>query len=124
VGILGLKACEIAYTQCGQWLDELCELLAVNHKLIKDFMAANLPMITVFPLEGTYLQWLDFRPLGLDYKALEEFMVHDAQWILDEGALFGTEGQGFERVNIACPTAVLQEALDRLLKALKAKKLV
>ncbi|MDR3247723.1 MAG: pyridoxal phosphate-dependent aminotransferase [Treponema sp.] len=123
VGILGLKACEIAYTQCDQWLDELCELLAANHKLIKDFMAANLPKITVFPLEGTYLQWLDFRALGLDFKALEELMINDAEWFLDEGAMFGTEGQGFERVNIACPTSVLQEALDRLLKALKARKL-
>jgi putative C-S lyase len=123
LGILGQKACEIAYTQCDKWLDELIQLIAANHRLIVDFMAKNLPMIKVFPLEGTYLQWMDFRPLGLDYKALEEFMINDAEWFLDEGAVFGAEGRGFERINIACPTAVLEEALERLLKALKVRKL-
>jgi putative C-S lyase len=123
LGILGQKACEIAYTQCDAWLDELIRLITVNRRVIADFMAKNLPMIRVFPLEGTYLQWLDFRPLGLDYKALEEFMVRDAEWFLDEGAVFGAEGQGFERINIACPTAVLKEALERLFKALKIRKL-
>ncbi|MDR2053721.1 MAG: pyridoxal phosphate-dependent aminotransferase [Treponema sp.] len=123
-GILGLRACEIAYTQCGGWLDELLEVIASNYRLLKDFMAQNLPMITVFPLEGTYLVWMDFRALGLDYKALEEFMIHDAELFLDEGAVFGAEGRGFERINIACPAAVLEEALERLLKALKGRNLV
>jgi len=122
IGILGQKACEIAYTQCDAWLDELIRLITVNHRVIVDFMAKNLPMIKVFPLEGTYLQWLDFRPLGLDYRALEEFMIKDAEWFLDEGAVFGVEGRGFERINIACPTAVLEEALERLLKALRLRK--
>jgi putative C-S lyase len=123
-GILGLKACEIAYTQCEGWLDELLLVIAANYRLLLDFMAKNLPMIRVSPLEGTYLLWMDFRPLGLDYKALEEFMIHDAEMFLDEGALFGPEGRGFERINIACPSAVLEEALERLLKALKRRNLV
>ncbi|MDR2742233.1 MAG: pyridoxal phosphate-dependent aminotransferase [Treponema sp.] len=123
-GVLGLKACEIAYTQCGGWLDELLEVIASNYQFLKGFMEQNLPMIRVFPLEGTYLVWMDFRALGLDYKALEEFMIHDAELFLDEGAMFGAEGRGFERINIACPAAVLEEALERLLKALKRRNLV
>ncbi|MDR0386678.1 MAG: pyridoxal phosphate-dependent aminotransferase [Treponema sp.] len=123
-GVLGLKTCEIAYTQCEGWLDELLGVIAANYRLLADFMAKNLPMITVFPLEGTYLAWMDFRALGLDYKALEEFMIRDAEMFLDEGVMFGTEGRGFERINIACPAAVLEEALERLLKALKRRNLV
>jgi putative C-S lyase len=122
-GVLGLKTCEIAYTQCEGWLDELLQVVAANYRLLKDFMGKNLPMIDVFPLEGTYLAWMDFRALGLDYKALEEFMIHDAELFLDEGAMFGIEGRGFERMNIACPSAVLEEALERLLKALKRRNL-
>ncbi|MDR0376228.1 MAG: pyridoxal phosphate-dependent aminotransferase [Spirochaetaceae bacterium] len=123
-GVLGLKACEIAYTRCEAWLDELLLVIAANYRLLKNFMEKHLPRIRVFPLEGTYLVWLDFRDLGLDYKALEEFMVHDAELFLDEGAMFGPEGRGFERINLACPAAVLEEALERLLKALKRRALV
>jgi bifunctional pyridoxal-dependent enzyme with beta-cystathionase and maltose regulon repressor activities len=120
---IGLKACEIAYTQCEAWLEELRLVIAANHRLVADFMAKNLPMIKVFPLEGTYLQWLDFRPFGMDCRELERFMINDAQWFTDEGAMFGEEGRGFERVNIACPGAVLEEALERLLRALRSQKL-
>jgi putative C-S lyase len=123
-GVLGIKTCEIAYTQCEGWLDELLQVIAANYRLLSDFVAKNLPMITVFPLEGTYLVWMDFRALALDYKALEEFMIHDAELFLDEGAMFGSEGRGFERINIACPSFVLEEALERLLKALKRRNLV
>jgi putative C-S lyase len=122
-GVLGLKACETAYTRCGGWLDELLEVIASNYRLLKGFMERHLPAIRVFPLEGTYLAWLDFRALGLDYKALEKFMIHDAELFLDEGAMFGEEGRGFERINIACPAAVLEEALERLLKALRRRNL-
>ncbi|WOC32621.1 MULTISPECIES: MalY/PatB family protein [Caproicibacterium] len=119
VGILGLKACQIAYTECDEWLRQLCELLQQNHELVRDFMAQNLPQVKVFPLEGTYLQWMDFRGLGMDYRELETFMQQKAEWFLDEGYVFGKEGRGFERLNLACPTAVLQEALERLLDALQ-----
>jgi putative C-S lyase len=124
IGNLGLKACELAYTKAEGWLDELLQLLKTNHELVKDYCARHIPKITVFPLEGTYLQWLDFRAFGMDYHELEQFMIGEADWFLDEGAMFGEEGRGFERVNIACPTKVLEEALDRLRSALQARKLI
>jgi bifunctional pyridoxal-dependent enzyme with beta-cystathionase and maltose regulon repressor activities len=124
VNNLGLKACELAYTRAEGWLDELLQLLKTNHELIKAYCAKHIPKITVFPLEGTYLQWLDFRAFGMDYQELERFMINEAEWFLDEGAMFGEEGRGFERVNIACPTAVLEEALDRLRRALQSRNLI
>ncbi len=119
LNIFGYKACEIAYNECEDWLDELINILYENKKLVEDFMKTNLPEIKVINLEGTYLQWLDFRTLEHDHKALEKFMHTEAQVFLDEGYIFGDEGQGFERINLACPKDVLKEALDRLLEAVK-----
>ena len=112
--ILGYRACEIAYTQCEDWLDELLVVLDQNRKLVQTFFAQHFPQVTAFELEGTYLQWLDFRKLGLSYQALEKFMADEALLFTDEGYLFGETGQGFERINLACPTWVLEKALNRL----------
>lgn len=119
LNILGYKACEIAYNHCEKWLNELIDILAVNKKLVEDFVETNIPEVKVIPLEGTYLQWLDFRNLENDYKKLEQFMQNQAQLFLDEGYIFGTGGQGFERINLACPTNALESALNRLLEAIK-----
>jgi putative C-S lyase len=122
VGSLGLKACELAYTRCAPWLDELRQVLRQNYDYLKDYCARHMPRIKVYPLEGTYLAWLDFRALGLDCQSLEQFMINEADWFTDEGHLFGAEGDGFERINIACPPGVLEEAMERLRKALAARR--
>ncbi|MDR2178241.1 MAG: pyridoxal phosphate-dependent aminotransferase [Treponema sp.] len=118
LNILGYRACEIAYTRCGPWLDELITVIDGNRKIVEEFMAREIPGINVFPLEGTYLQWWDCRGLGMDYRELENFMVHKAQMFLNEGYVFGEEGRGYERINLACPAPVLQAALERLGRAL------
>lgn len=110
----GYKACEIVYNQCEEWLEELLTVLDTNRKLIKEFMNEKFPQVNVIELEGTYLQWLDCRGLGLDYKELERFMQKEAYMFLDEGYIFGEPGEGFERINLACPTWVLKEALERM----------
>lgn len=112
--IAGYKACEVAYNQCEDWLEELLTVLKRNHQLVKQFMSETFPQIKVFELEGTYLQWMDCRGLGLTCKELEYFMQREALFFTDEGYVFGPEGEGFERINLACPTWVLQEALERL----------
>ncbi len=119
---LGYKACEIAYTQCDAWLDQVIDLISHNAKLVEAFMAEHIPEIKVYPLEGTYLQWWDCRALFKDDQEMEKFMKEEAYLFLDEGYLFGETGKGFERINIACPTHVLQEALERLNAALKLRK--
>lgn len=120
LGILGYKACEIAYTECDEWLSQLIELIDTNRKELTAYLAIHLPQIKVIDMEGTYLQWLDFRDLGWDCKRLEEIMQQEAQLFFDEGYVFGAEGEGFERMNLACPTSVVMEGLERLVKAVKS----
>lgn len=117
----GFKACEIAYTKCEKWFEELIVVLDNNRKFVEQFFHENLPEVIVIPLEGTYLQWLDFRKIESDYKVLQEFMEKEAKLFLDEGHMFGEEGQGFERINLACPRKVLEKALNRLLEAVKKR---
>ncbi|HEX7382497.1 MAG TPA: MalY/PatB family protein [Nevskiaceae bacterium] len=111
---LGYRACELAYTQGGAWLDGLLELVANNAALLRDFMQRRLPKVTVFDLEGTYLQWMDFRGFGLDAEELRRINEREALVFFDEGPMFGEEGAGFERMNLASPTAAVQAALERL----------
>lgn len=122
LGALGYKACEIAYTRCEAWLDQLIELVWRNHQVLKAYLAANLPEVKVFGLEGTYLQWMDFRALGMDKDELERFLHMDAELFLDEGYIFGEESAGYERMNLACPTSELVAALERLVAAVRAMK--
>lgn len=119
LSILAYQACRLAYEKGEAWLDELIPVLADNAEFVKNYMETWLPKIRVFPLEGTYLQWWDCRDLGLNYMDLSHLMTHEAFIFMDEGYQFGDEGQGFERMNLACPRFVLQDALDRLRCALK-----
>jgi len=115
---IGYKACELAYNECGDWLDEVILLIDRNARYVEDFMKRNIPCVYVFPLEGTYLQWWDCRELFDDYKEMEEFMQKRAYMFFDEGYMFGDTGRGFERINLACPTWALEQALERMNKAL------
>lgn len=124
LNILGYKACEIAYQQCEHWLDELLLLLDGNRALVEEYMKKNIPLIKPYSLEGTYLQWWDCRALGMDHKQLESFMINDALLFLDEGYIFGKAGEGFERINLACPREKLFEALERLHGAVKRKGII
>ncbi|MFA6729721.1 MAG: MalY/PatB family protein [Eubacteriales bacterium] len=112
--------CILAYRECGEWLKSLIKVIDENKNLIKRFIAEKIPQIKVFELQGTYLQWLDFRALRLDDKALEEFLQTKAGIFADEGYIFGEGGSGFERLNIACPTGVILDSLNRLDIAVKS----
>lgn len=110
----GLKACELAYT-CGKgWLDGLLGLITRNHALVRDFLGVHLPQVRAFELQGTYLQWLDFRAMGKSPAALKRLHENTAMVFFSDGEAFDEEGAGFARMNIATPTAVLEAALHRL----------
>lgn len=117
LNIFGYKACELAYDECEEWLDELLLFLDENRKFVEEFVAEKMPEVKVHRLQGTYLMWLDFRAWGMKEKELEDFMVHKAEAIFDEGYVFGEGGIGFERINIACPKRVLEATLERIYKA-------
>jgi len=115
---LGLAACEAAYRDGAPWLDELKLYLYENIRFTREFLLKNLPQVKLVEPEGTYLLWLDFRELGLKGARLERLIVEQAGLWLDSGAIFGHAGEGFQRINIACPRAVLAEALERIVRAL------
>lgn len=118
---MGLVACRAAYTHGAPWLEELKRYLASNLAIVRTFLEEQLPQIRLVEPEGTYLIWLDCRALGLSDKALDDLIVQKAGLWLDAGPMFGTGGEGFQRMNIACPRAVLKEAMERLQKAVEAE---
>jgi len=118
--IFAVAAMETAYKHeiCEKWLDALLQYLKGNLHFLKAFIKEKLPQIKVIEPEGTYLIWVDFRELGLEPKELEKFMRGKAKVALDEGYIFGQGGEGFERINIACPKSILEEALNRITEAI------
>ena len=121
--IFGIVAQEAAYTKGEAWLEELLVYLRGNFKYLEHFIKDKIPGLKVYPLEGTYLAWVDCTSLGLDDAALKEFMLRKAKLWLDEGPMFGSGGSMFMRINIACPRSVLKQALERLEKATKSLNL-
>lgn len=111
---LSYRAVEIAYTKCDAWMGEMLAVLNENKEMLVQFLNERLPKVRPVEMEGTYLQWLDFRAYGWDIKEQERIMQQEAQLFFDEGYRFGEEGEGFERMNLACPKAVLLKALERL----------
>ncbi len=124
LNIFGYEACRVAYEKAEPWLDELLKVLDVNKHLVEDFFAEKIPAVKVTELQGTYLMWLDFRWLNMSNEDLQKFMREKAGWFTDEGFIFGTGGDGFERINIACPTEALRYMLNRLYDAMAAEKLI
>ena len=119
LNLMGLVACQAAYEEGEPWLEALKAYLSENLNFVREYLKEHLPQIRLVEPEGTYLIWLDFRDLGLTEAQRENLIVNKARLWLDSGAMFGADGEGFERINIACPRAVLQQAMEQLEKALK-----
>lgn len=118
LNIFAYTACTSAYNKCEDWLDELIEVIAENAKCVEDFMAEHFPEIKVYPLEGTYLQWLDMRALGMTHTELKE-MLENANIYLDNGEMFGPLGRGFQRINLACAKSTIKKMLIRFKNAVE-----
>lgn len=118
---IGFEACRLSYTICEDWLDQLVVHLNNNYKALEEYIKKNMPQVKLYPLQGTYLAWMDFNYLQMSNGKLEEFMTHDAQVFFDEGYIFGKTGSGFERMNIACPTETMISAMDRIKDAVSGQ---
>lgn len=117
--IFGLLATEVAY-KCGEeWLEQVKDYLQGNLEYLLEFFADRIDRIKVIQPEGTYLIWLDCRKLDMDVQSLRRFMLEEARVAMDDGFVFGQGGDGFMRINIACPRATLQEGLRRIEQAVK-----
>lgn len=118
VNHFGMVACQAAYNHAEPWLDALMEVLERNLGLIRDF-TARVSGIRLIEPEGTYLAWLDCRGLGFDTpEELCDFLRNEARVWFDEGSMFGESGNFFERVNLACPTRLLEQVLANIETAL------
>lgn len=114
-----LVAFEAAYEKCEEWLEELILHIDGNMQYVVDFIKERLPMIKTTKPEGTYLMWLDFNGVGIPQDKIQEFLINEAKVAMNDGATFGENGKGFFRMNLACPRYMVEEAMEKIEKAIK-----
>lgn len=114
-------AMQAAYTHGAPWLNAVMDYIEGNLALVRTRLA-NLPEVHLIEPEGTFLLWLDFRSLGMAQDDLTLFLRRDAGWAITRGISFGASGEGFGRLNIACPRASLDQALTTLENALSKQR--
>ena len=110
----GLAACEAAYRYGEEWYNGVKAYIRENISFTKKFLEERISKVKMLEPEGTYLVWVDFRALGLSNRELEDLIIHKAGLWLDSGAIFGAAGEGFQRINVACPRVTLQTALEKI----------
>jgi cystathionine beta-lyase len=115
--IFGNIAMEAAYRNGDRWLDQLIQYLFSNFKILDNYLKEFIPGVKLVWPEATFLAWLDMHSLNLDKTSLKEFMTRKAGLGCNDGFSFGTGGEGFQRMNIACPKAMLNKSLDQLRNA-------
>lgn len=116
VNPFGVLATIAAYNEGEEWLVQLLDYLKGNYLWMRDFCRKYLPQFPVSRLEGTYLVWMDCSPLHQSSEELERNLMKESRLWLNAGAMYGAEGEGFMRWNIACPRSVLEEGLNRFCK--------
>lgn len=105
-----------------EWYRAMLSYVRENIRFVQEYLQNNIPDIRLVEPEGTYLLWMDFRALGLDNTELEKLIVRKAGLWLDGGVMFGEGGEGFERINVACPRRILEQALMQLKTAIQENK--
>ena len=113
VNPFGVIATQAAYNEGEEWLEQLLEYLYANFLYMQQFCREHLPDFPITVLEGTYLVWMDCRVLDIPSETLEQRLVDEAGLWLNAGTMYGAEGEGFMRWNIACPRAMLVKGLKR-----------
>ncbi|MCL1912260.1 MAG: pyridoxal phosphate-dependent aminotransferase [Leptospirales bacterium] len=115
--IFGPLAHTAAYTHGEEWLSQVMEYIENNYNFTKSFFENELPSVRVIEPEATYLVWLDFRSYKLSAEALKQKLRKEARVALNEGDVFGSGGEGFARLNIACPRSILESGLKQIKSA-------
>ena len=114
----GVAAAIAAYTEGEEWLEQVRDYIDGNIRYIEAFAKEHLPNAHVVETQGTYLVWIDFTGYESDPKKLEHLMQQKARVAFDEGYIFGPEGRGFKRVNVATPRCNIEECMRRVKEAL------
>lgn len=120
VNPFGVEALIAAYNRGEDWLEELKHYLSVNYNYLRAYFDEYLPEFPVVMLEGTYLVWVDCRGLGLSSREITDILQEKEKVRVNPGSLYGEAGEGFIRLNIACPREKLIEGLNRLKRGLKS----
>lgn len=116
---LSIAGTQAAFEHGDEWLDQLLEYLEGNIQYAVEYFKTSIPKIKPIMPEGTYLIWLDCRELGLKGEALDAFMINEARLALSTGTYFGKNGEGYMRLNAACPRVILAKALVKLREAVE-----
>lgn len=114
VNPFGVVALIAAYNEGEPWLKELIQYLHDNYIYVKEFFEKNLPQFPVISLEGTYLVWIDCKCLGLKSAEISEKLLKEERLKLSPGTLYGDDGEGFIRLNIACPKSTLVKGVEKI----------
>lgn len=122
VNPFGVRATIAAYNKGEEWLQQLISYLKANYGCFKDFCDKNLTDFPIAKLEGTYLVWMDCRKLDIPSEELERQLIKEAKLWLNAGTMYGQDGEGFMRWNIACPRASMLEGLERFYKFINQSK--
>ena len=115
--VLAYPAVEAAYTEGDEWLEQCLAYVQANIDYVEAYLQENLPAIQAMRPQASYLVWLDCRKLELSQEALVDFFVSGARLALNDGAMFGKEGEGFMRMNVGCPRSILEQAMKQLKEA-------
>lgn len=123
VNPFGPVALKAAYNESEAWIDELNEYLWGNYQLLKTYFGEHLPQSKVLRLEGTYLAWVDISALGMTSKQVTKKLLKEGRVFVNDGPLYGNKtGEGYFRINLASPRAVLQDGLERIASTLGVKE--
>ena len=117
--LFGMVASEAAYTHGEEWLNQMLTYVKGNIDFMEEYILKNIPKVKMIRPEATYMVWLDFRELAMDNDTLKQFIIERAGLGLNDGPVFGPGGEGFQRINLACPRAYVEEAMNRLENAIK-----
>ena len=121
VNPFGVAATIAAYNEGEEWLNQLVDYLHSNYEAMAEFCRRELPEFPITRLEGTYLVWMDCSSLGMPSDALEHALLDDARLWLNAGTMYGAEGEGYMRWNIACPRSVMLDGLNRFLNFVRSR---
>ena len=116
---LSFAGATAAYSECDEWLDELLEYIDGNFEHLRAELAEKLPKAKLAPREGTYLAWVDLSAYRADSLAFEKELVEKGKLALEAGARFGTGGEGYQRICLACPRSLITEAVERIKKTVE-----
>ena len=116
--IFAFTATKAAYTYGAEWLQQMRSYVIENVNFVDEYLKKNIPQIKVYRPQASFLVWLDCRKLKLAQPELVQLFEDKAGLALNDGTMFGKEGEGFMRLNIGCPRSILNQALESLKKAI------